>query len=104
MSDAKLMRTVAVANEGGLHVRAAHLIAKLVREFDCRVVLIKDHQRAEGTEVLQILSLTALPGDELQLEASGPDAAKALDAIEQLFADKFHDDEEQEPREAENRP
>ncbi|NQU20212.1 MAG: HPr family phosphocarrier protein [Candidatus Nealsonbacteria bacterium] len=89
MSETKATRTVTVENEEGIHVRAADLIAKQVRQFDAKVVLAKGSHRVEGTEVLQILSLGALPGDQVVLEADGADAEQVLDAMARLFADGF---------------
>ena len=89
MSQVTATRNVVVSNGAGLHARAATLIAKLVRQFDCRVELIKDRQRVEATDVLQMLSLGAHTGEQIALEANGPDAEQALDALTQLFNDKF---------------
>ena len=89
MSQVTATRTVVVTNYAGLHARAATLIAKLARRFDCRVELIKDRQRVEATDVLQILSLGAYSGVQIGLEANGPDAEQALNALVQLFNDKF---------------
>ncbi len=46
----------------------------------------------EGTEVLQILSLGAGPGERLSLEATGDDAQRALESLEELFLGKFGED------------
>jgi phosphotransferase system HPr (HPr) family protein len=89
MSQVTATRTVVVANYAGLHARAATLIAKQARRFDARVELIRDRQRVEATDVLQILSLGAHAGVQIGLEATGPDAEPALDALVQLFNDKF---------------
>jgi len=93
MSETKAMRTVAVTNPQGLHARAATLIAELVHRHDAQVVLIKQNDRVQGTDVLQILSLGAGPGEQLLLEATGNDAEKVLDALALLFAENFNEDE-----------
>ncbi len=89
MSETKATRTVTVENKEGIHVRAADLIAKQVRRFDARVVLTKNMRQVEGTDVLQILSLGTLQGDQLILEANGEDAEEVLDALTQLFSGGF---------------
>ena len=61
-------------------------IAETVRRFDCRVTIIKHHERVAGTDVLQILSMATYCGEQLQLEAVGPEAEQALAALEELFA------------------
>jgi phosphotransferase system HPr (HPr) family protein len=89
MSQTKATRTVTVANPEGLHARAATSIANLVNELPAKVELIKGPLRVDGTDVLQMLSLCALPGDELRLEATGEDADAALEALVELFQSKF---------------
>jgi phosphocarrier protein len=89
MSQPKATRTVTVVNREGVHARAATLVAGTVRRFQAKVELIKDRHRVDGTDVLQILSLGAGEGEQLQLEAAGLDAEAALDALVALFQSKF---------------
>ncbi|HYW78312.1 MAG TPA: HPr family phosphocarrier protein [Thermoguttaceae bacterium] len=90
MSDVtKATREVAVTNEEGIHARAATLIAELVRRFDSKVEVVKDNERVESTDVLQVLSLGAGPGSKLSLEAVGGDAEEVLDALVKLFTENF---------------
>ncbi len=96
MDETKATRTVAVSNAEGIHARAATLIAELVRRFDSRVIVIKDCERVESTDVLQVLSLGAGQGEELSLEAVGHDAEEVLDALVKLFVDNFREDAQRE--------
>ncbi|MEE8450770.1 MAG: HPr family phosphocarrier protein [Thermoguttaceae bacterium] len=90
MSDIiRATREVAVTNEEGIHARAATLIAELVRRFDSKVEVIKDDERVESTDVLQVLSLGAAHGSKLSLEAVGGDAEEVLDALAKLISDNF---------------
>jgi phosphotransferase system HPr (HPr) family protein len=101
MCNPKATRTVHVTNPEGIHARAATLIAELVRGSGSRVLVIKDREQANGTEVLQILSLGTAQGEEISFEATGCDAEEVLDALAQLFADNFPEGEEK-TEEAEN--
>ena len=92
MSEPAITRTVVVTDPAGVHARTAVAIAEAVRRGQATVTLIKDHQRVAGTEVLQILTLVAGPGETLRLEAVGPDAAAVLDRLEPLFAGQFGDE------------
>jgi phosphotransferase system HPr (HPr) family protein len=89
MSQAKATRTVTVANPDGLHIRAASLIAKVTGQVPAKVELVKGSQRVDATDVLQIISLCALEGDQLLLEATGSNADAALEALAELFANGF---------------
>lgn len=93
MSEIKATQVVTVTNNDGVHLRAAASIADVVRRSSSDVVLIKGHERAPGGEVLQILSLGAMPGESLTLEAVGHDAQQVLDELRRLFAENFSDNE-----------
>ena len=86
MSEPTATRTVTVTNADGIHMRAAMVIAELVRRFDCLVTIVKGDQRAEGSDILQILALFTQQGEQLQVEATGREAEEAAVALGQLFA------------------
>jgi phosphocarrier protein NPr/phosphocarrier protein len=89
MVENKTIRTVTVSNRQGLHARPATMIAQLGRRFDAKVVLVRDHDRAECTDILHVLSLGVLPGTSLVLEATGLQAEEAADAIARLIRDEL---------------
>ena len=93
MSQAKATRTVTVANPDGLHIRAASLIAKLTGQVPAKVELVKGNRRVDATNVLQIISLCALEGEQLLLEATGRDADAVLEALARLFENRFDENE-----------
>lgn len=93
MSESKATRNMVVAGPEGLHARVAVAIAGTVRRGSSRVTLIKGEQRVEATDVLQLLTLGAAEGEELKVEAVGPDAEAVLDLLEPLFAGRFGDEE-----------
>jgi phosphotransferase system HPr (HPr) family protein len=97
MSEAKASRTVTVANPDGLHIRAASLIAKLTGQVPAKVELVKGNQRVDATNVLQIVSLCALKGEQLLLEATGRGAHAALEALVELFENQFADNSSDQP-------
>jgi phosphotransferase system HPr (HPr) family protein len=94
-SEAKLTRTVVVANPNGLHMRPASLIAKLANQFDSKIELVRGQERVDGKSMLEIVTLVAEHGTSLTIEANGPDAAAAVEALAELFASRFADVEEE---------
>lgn len=82
-------RTVTVANQEGLHARAATLIADLVRRHEAQVKIVKGSDRVDAIDVLQVLSLGAHQGEVLVLEAVGDDAETVLDGLVRLFESLF---------------
>ena len=87
-------RALRVGIPEGLHMRAAMEVAKVLGRFKSHVVLVKEGQRVDGCDVLQILSLAAVQHEELTAEASGDQAEEALAALAALFDNDFAETEE----------
>jgi phosphotransferase system HPr (HPr) family protein len=86
---ATLAREVVVSNSQGLHARPADALAREARKWQSRIELVADSQRADGKSILELLTLAAEAGTRLVVEATGPDAREALEAIGGLFARNF---------------
>jgi phosphotransferase system HPr (HPr) family protein len=90
-----LTRVVIVANAQGLHARPADLLAREARKWRSRIELVADAQRVDGKSILEVLTLAAESGTRLVVEATGPDAREALEAIGGLFERKFNEHEDE---------
>ena len=86
-------REVVVINAAGLHARPADLLAREARKWQSRIELVNDAQRVNGKSILDVLTLAAEAGTRLLVEATGPDAREALDAIGSLFECRFNEHE-----------
>lgn len=89
MADGTLTQTVVVTNPQGLHARPADLFVKLASRYEARIEVIKDGERVDGKSILAILTLAAVEGTALTIEATGPDAEAALDALAKLVSRNF---------------
>lgn len=89
MNDVKAKRSVVIRQPEGLHARPAELFVKVALQFDSKIDVIKDNQRADAKSILHILTLAAVEGTRLDLEAEGPDAKEALDALAELVNSNF---------------
>jgi phosphocarrier protein len=76
---------VTVNNPQGLHMRPLTAFAELAGKFQSTVTVIKEGQRINGKSPLELLCLAAEYGTLLTLEATGPDARAALDALVELL-------------------
>lgn len=83
--------TVKILNRTGLHARPAALLAKLANQFECSIRIVGAHA-ADAKSILDLLTLAAGPGTELQVCASGNDEQAAIQAIQALFAGKFQEE------------
>jgi len=89
MTEQRLTRTVVVTNPQGLHVRSADAFVKVASQFRTDIEVIKDNLKVNGKSILDILMLAASEGTVLSIEASGEDAADALEALVQLVEQNF---------------
>lgn len=80
------LRHVEVSDPLGLHLRPASLFAALAQRFRSDVRVHRDGRCANGKSILDLATLAAACGDRLRLEAEGPDADEALDALTQIFS------------------
>lgn len=87
--DKKTSKTLKVSNSLGLHARAAAKIVELVKQHDSRLYLRKDDQEVDGSSILSILTLACPKGTEVEARAEGKDSERLLEALENLFDDKF---------------
>jgi phosphocarrier protein HPr len=86
---ASLSRHITIVNRRGLHARASAKFVKCAESFNAEVRVIKDGQTVGGTSIMGLMTLAAAPGSTIALEAEGPEAEAALDALEKLIADGF---------------
>jgi phosphocarrier protein len=91
-----ISREVLVANSQGLHARPADMLAREARRWQSRIELVADAQRVDGKSILDVLTLAAEAGTRLVVEATGPDARQALEAIGSLFERRFNEQDDQE--------
>lgn len=93
MSDVPVRKAVVTVRlPEGLHLRPLTQLARLAQSFTAAIVLEKPGIKADAKRPLDLMTLAAGPGEQLQLEAVGTDADAAVDAIVRLFERDFADD------------
>jgi len=80
---------VVICNQRGLHARAAARFVKLAFEFDAEVTVAKNGTSVSGRSIMGLMMLAAGPGTELEICATGPDAARAVAALAALVSSGF---------------
>ena len=80
---------IKILNEKGLHARAAAKFVELVDTFDVSLVVKKDNLEASGDSIMGLLMLAASKGTEIELIASGLEAAETLTALSDLITNLF---------------
>ncbi len=82
-----------VSNKLGLHARAAAKLTKLAGQFGSEIFIAKQARRVNAKSIMGVMMLAAGKGTSVQIQAEGGDADQALDAIRELFDDKFGEGE-----------
>lgn len=93
MNGPVLQRSVIISNDQGLHARPAQLLARLALRYESIIDIVCNGQRVDAKSILHMLTLGAVPGTELMIEAQGADAEAALEALVQLIESDFAVDE-----------
>lgn len=86
-----LQQTVQVKNPKGMHLRAVQLLVEAASCFESSVLISKDGQAVDCKSMLNLLTLGADQGSELELSIEGSDADQAMSAIVALFEVGFHE-------------
>jgi len=86
-------RRVDILNERGLHARAAAKFAKTAGAFKARITVTKGEYTVSALSIMGLMMLAAAPGSALELEATGPDAGAAIEALAALVANRFEEDD-----------
>ena len=86
-------REFPIINRKGLHARATAKFVQCVDGFDAEIQVARCGEIVGGTSIMGILTLGAGIGTTIRVAAKGPQAQEALDAITQLVANRFGEDE-----------
>lgn len=76
---------VVVTSASGLHARPAGILVSKAKEFEAHVEILKGEKTINAKSIMGILSLGTAKGDELTIQADGPDEDAAVSALAQLF-------------------
>jgi phosphocarrier protein HPr len=89
MPNSVCRQTVTVELENGLHLVPCSQIAQAARRYACAVTIYKGTQAVDAKNVLDLMTLNADHGTQLDLEASGDGAAEAIEELVRLFESNF---------------
>ena len=87
-----VQRDLAVTNRLGLHARAAAKLVHCAGLFSSRILLAMDGEEVDAKSILGILLLAAAQGSEVTVSCEGADEQEAMEAIVDLFAERFGED------------
>jgi phosphocarrier protein len=85
-------RTVEICNERGLHARASAKFVKLASTYDAEVRVGRDGSMVDARSIMGLMMLAAGIGSSIDIEAEGPQAEEAVDALSALVACRFEEE------------
>ncbi len=92
-------RQVEILNGLGLHLRPAEKFVRLAMRFTSEIRVSRCGSEAngeviDGKSILSLAMLAAERGTLLEVEARGPDAEDAINALTALIAARFYEDDD----------
>ncbi|MGH7031749.1 MAG: HPr family phosphocarrier protein [Stellaceae bacterium] len=85
-------RIATICNQRGLHARAAARFVKTAAQFEADIRVRKNGTEVSGCSIMGLMMLAAAPGTVVELSASGPQGAEAVEALAKLIECKFDED------------
>ena len=86
------IRDIVVSNKLGLHARPAMQFVDVANGFTSQIMVVREGDEpleVDGKSVMQMITLEAVQGTPLRIEADGDDADDAVKKLADLFESKF---------------
>ncbi|MFM8747958.1 MAG: HPr family phosphocarrier protein [Aestuariivirga sp.] len=87
-----IVRELAIINQRGLHARASAKFVKCAESFNAEITVSRDGMSVPATSIMGLMMLGAAMGTSIQVEARGPHAEAAVEALTQLVASRFDEE------------
>lgn len=87
-------RTVLIQNRLGLHARAAVKLVELAQTYQASITVSNEENKAMSADsVMGLIMLESAQGQHVTVVCEGAEANEALEAVCDLIACKFEEDE-----------
>jgi phosphocarrier protein len=88
-----IVRELPIINKRGLHARASAKFVQTAERFDAELTVTRNGESVGGTSIMGLMMLSAGIGTTITVAASGREAQAAINAITELLANKFGEEE-----------
>jgi phosphocarrier protein HPr len=85
----KWSRSAELVNQRGLHARASAAFAREASRFNAKLTVRYDGMSASAASIMDLLMLGARVGQVIEIDAEGPQAREALEAVCELIERRF---------------
>jgi phosphocarrier protein HPr len=90
---APVVREVEIVNKKGLHARASAKFVQTAEQFNAAITVTRGTETVGGTSIMGLMMLSAAPGTSVIIQASGKEAAAAVDALCELISSRFGEED-----------
>ena len=90
---ATVVREIKIVNKKGLHARASAKFVQTAEQFDAAITVTRGQESVGGTSIMGLMMLAAGPGITITIQATGKEAAAAVDALCALIASRFGEED-----------
>jgi phosphocarrier protein FPr len=88
---------IVVLNPQGLHARPTATLVGIAKKFDSQIRIKRGDDQANAKSVIAIMTMEVLNGDKVQVIATGPDSAEAVEVLEKAIVDGLGEDVAEQP-------
>jgi phosphocarrier protein len=83
---------VEISNSLGLHLRCADQFVRTARRFQAEIRVWHRGNGCNGKSIIDLIALAVECGSRVELEARGPDADAAIEALARVVLARFYED------------
>ena len=91
--DGTVGRVLEIINKKGLHARASARFVQTAERFDATVMVTRGSETVGGTSIMGLMMLAAGIGTRITVEATGNEAAAAIEALAALVSSGFGEED-----------
>ena len=88
-----MVREVEIVNKKGLHARASAKFVQTAENYNAAIIVTRGHETVGGTSIMGLMMLAAATGSTITIQATGKEAAAAVEALVALVSSKFGEEE-----------
>jgi len=86
-------KTITIVNKLGLHARAAAQFVQTASMFESNIDISVKGKNVNGKSIMGLMMLAAAKGTAIEFTITGSDEEDAMQALEQLIANRFGEEE-----------
>jgi phosphocarrier protein HPr len=88
-----IVKVLEIVNKKGLHARASAKFCQTVERFDAAIRVTRGSETVGGNSIMGLMMLGAATGTTITIEATGNEAAAAVDALDKLVSSGFGEED-----------